>query len=129
MRVLIVEDDEDVTELLECALARRYQVTTARTAVAALRLLARAPVDVVVTDLSMPAMTGEDFAAECARRGHVAPVVAMSADFDRLQRATFAVQRLRKPFVISELVQAIDRAVVSIPPRAGAVFVGVSSPE
>ena len=129
MRVLIVEDDEDVAELLECALARRYQVTTARTAVVALRLLARAPVDVIVTDLSMPAMTGEDFAAECARRGHVAPVVAMSADFERLQRAAFAVAWLRKPFVISELVQAIDRAVVSMAPRAGGFVAGASSVE
>lgn len=58
-RVLLVDDEEEVLQGLALALrGRGYQLRFATSAAAALDLLAREPVDVVVTDYQMPGTDG-----------------------------------------------------------------------
>ncbi len=59
--VLVVDDEQETCELLEMALVRHgFQVTSSTSAPRALDLVAAQDFDVVVTDLSMPEMSGLD---------------------------------------------------------------------
>ena len=68
-RILIVDDEPHVTEALKRALHKEpYEVLTANSANEALEILARQPVDVVVSDEKMPVMSGAEFLAEVYRK-------------------------------------------------------------
>src|SRR5262245_30159972 len=57
--VLVVDDERDTCELLEMALARQgIAVTTCTTATDALEMIASRDFDAVLTDLSMPLVSG-----------------------------------------------------------------------
>jgi response regulator RpfG family c-di-GMP phosphodiesterase len=61
-RVLFVDDHPRILDGFKDALRREeYEIVTAESAAAALELLAKAPVDVVVSDECMPRMSGSDF--------------------------------------------------------------------
>lgn len=60
-RILVVDDAPDTLELIERNLtANGYQVFTAPGAVEAIRILDSTPVDLVITDLKMPKVSGLD---------------------------------------------------------------------
>ncbi len=62
LRSILVVDDDDMVRSALCRTLRSagYRVVDATSGAAALELLARAPVDVVVSDHLMPEMTGLD---------------------------------------------------------------------
>ena len=60
-RVLVVDDAPDTLELIERNLtANRYEVFTAPGVAEATRILESTPVDLVITDLKMPKVSGMD---------------------------------------------------------------------
>ncbi len=79
--VLIVDDEEAFLLSLEdgLELGDDVRLVTAKSAGAALEILAREPVDLVVTDLRMPGMDGLEFIEQVGRLYEGVPVVAMSA--------------------------------------------------
>lgn len=125
MTILVAEDERPVRMLLRVVLeAAGARVIEAEHGGVALRLLDLHPeVDVLCTDVNMPNVDGERLVVEARRSRPRLPVVACSAmDLDSsypvLAACVDAV--MRKPFVPSELVRAIDaaadvrRAVASI---------------
>ena len=63
-RVLFVDDEPHVTEGLKRALRKEpYEILTASSAQEAFEILARAPVDIVISDERMPGMSGSEFIA------------------------------------------------------------------
>lgn len=78
-KVLVVEDDADIVELLELYLTGSgYEVLSAGDGVAALELARTHPVDVALVDIMMPRMNGYDFIKELRRESSV-PVIVVSA--------------------------------------------------
>ena len=66
--ILIVDDQESVRDMMLTFLGRQaYRVLAAESAPAALELLAREPVDVIITDERMPGMTGTELLARTRR--------------------------------------------------------------
>ncbi len=59
-RILIVDDDGSVLEMLTRALSTTYEVASARNGVEALAIVAERPIDLLVTDYLMPSMTGDE---------------------------------------------------------------------
>src|SRR6266699_5915638 len=60
-RILVVDDDESLRRVTQVQLEEEgYSATTASSAEKALDIMMRAPQDLVVTDLSMPGMSGVD---------------------------------------------------------------------
>ena len=108
--VLIVDDDPDCADALKDTLQDvGYEVSTARSATDALRALDSAPrPSVIILDLLMPGMSGEDFLAH--RRGDPAlaeiPVIVVSATPPQpaLDRGTPV---LRKPVDPAELLEIL----------------------
>lgn len=114
-RVLIVEDEPRLRELwLRELPAMGAQGLAAPDGGAALELLEREPIDVVLLDLAMPRMDGMSF-LECLReRGSDVPVVIVTAHA-ALESAQEAIRLgvagyLRKPCLLRDLEDAIARA-------------------
>jgi CheY-like chemotaxis protein len=117
-RVLVVDDDRDLTELMEIVLSTAgFDVTTACHGAAGLAALEREPDCVVVLDLMMPGIDGFEF-RDRQRRQPVAcdaPVLVVSAHHDI---ATLAERMgvngfLRKPFSPEDLVDAVARVAAT----------------
>ncbi len=106
-RVLVVEDDADLRELLARGLREHgFAVTTARDAASA-QALVGAGVDVLVLDVGLPDADGRDLCSALRARGVDAPVLFLTAH-DRVEDrlASFAAggdDHLSKPFHLAEV--------------------------
>jgi len=68
-KVLFVDDELHVTEGLKRALRKEpYEIMSANSADKALEILARQPVDIVVSDEKMPGMSGSEFLTVVCRK-------------------------------------------------------------
>ena len=84
MRVLVVDDELDTREILRTLLEEsRAQVTCVASSAEALELLARAPPDLLVSDIGMPEEDGYSFIRRVralpAERGGRVPAAALTA--------------------------------------------------
>jgi CheY-like chemotaxis protein len=111
VRVLLVDDDEDILESWRAFFEDRFDVTTARDGREALAVVDAQAFDVIVLDLMMPVMDGASFKRACDARGIATPVVIVSAGSDvRAQaRAVGVVDVLSKPVDPDRLEAAIER--------------------
>ena len=110
-RVLVVDDERDITALVAYHLAKAgYRVTTAATGVAALEAVAAEPPDLVVLDLMLPGRSGYEVLEELRRREDTRDVgvillTARREEADRIRGlASGADDYLTKPFSPEELV-------------------------
>lgn len=123
-RLLLVDDDPSLLRLLTLRLeGEGYQVINADSAEAALPLLAKNSIDVVLSDLRMPGLDGMSLFDEIAKRYPGLPVVLMTAH-GSIPEAVAATQRgvfgfLTKPLNTSELRDILQNAVhQSVPEQA-----------
>jgi len=115
-QILIVEDDHDLREALVTTLElARFRVREAANAEEALTRLAEAPVDMVVSDVNMPGMSGHDLLGEVQRLYPGLPMMLITA-YGQISHAVSAMQSgaidyLVKPFEPKVLVDAVTRVV------------------
>jgi PAS domain S-box-containing protein len=113
LRVLAVEDEPEVLDVVRAMLvAAGHTVVSAASGREALELFEHEPVDVVVTDLGMPGMTGLALAQELKRRRPV-PVVLLTGWADELEsEATPHIDVLMaKPITRERLLSGLAQAV------------------
>ena len=113
--VLIVDDDPVILAMLRDVLEEAGMVVlTARDGKAALALLQRTPVGLVLTDLMMPFVTGFQLAQQLHSNPASAgvPVVLMSAALPPHLADVFAAI-VPKPFVLDELVETVRQFKLS----------------
>jgi len=111
-RVLVVDDDASIRELLATALADDgYEVVPATNGEDALAVCERWRPDVIVLDLMMPVMDGWQFATELRARDEDIPIVLLSAARDLRMHAKnlSAAEIIEKPFDLSELLPKIAK--------------------
>lgn len=115
-RVLLVDDDSNLTSTLELGLSQRgYQVACAERADVALQQLDTEDVDVVLTDLNMPGLGGLEFAERLAVSHPETPVIVLTG-FGSFESAVAAIRAgaydfLSKPARLDSIVIALERAV------------------
>jgi CheY-like chemotaxis protein len=81
-RVLVVDDDPRVLALSEALLGSRgYDIRTAGDGFEALAAMRKALPDLIISDLSMPKMSGFEFLSIVRRRFPQIPVIATSGSF------------------------------------------------
>ncbi len=79
-RILVVDDDRGMQDLLEIMLTRAgYQVTTADDGAAALNLIGKKPFDLVITDLKMPRVDGIDLLKGIKEKAPATAVILLTA--------------------------------------------------
>ncbi|HUW62506.1 MAG TPA: sigma-54 dependent transcriptional regulator [Candidatus Bathyarchaeia archaeon] len=121
-RVLVVDDSAPTVEVLERNLAAEgYAVITASTVARAIELLESAPVDLVITDLKMPKVTGLDLVRH-VRENYKDTEVIMITGYPTIEGAVEAVKTgadeyLAKPFTDTELLAAVHRALDTLRTR------------
>ncbi|MFI5213547.1 MAG: response regulator transcription factor [Gemmatimonadales bacterium] len=110
-RILVVDDERDITALVAYHLAKAgYRVTTATTGPAALDAARAEPFDLVVLDLMLPGRSGYEVLEELRRREEsrgigVILLTARREEADRIKGlAAGADDYLTKPFSPEELV-------------------------
>jgi CheY-like chemotaxis protein len=115
-RVLIVEDEREVAAMLHDVLVDLgYHVQEAVSGPAALGLLAVYQPDVVLLDLLLPGMSGEEALEHLQRADAHLPVIVVSASRDpELARRTLACgafDYVQKPFDLSVLCRSVADAL------------------
>ncbi|MEP3560675.1 MAG: sigma-54 dependent transcriptional regulator [Marinobacter sp.] len=122
--ILIVEDDRDLREALVTTLElARYRVCEAANAEEALASLARTPVDMVISDVNMPGMSGHQLLAEVQRLYPGLPMMLITA-YGQISHAVSAMQSgaidyLVKPFEPQVLVEAVSKVVGGVRQASG----------
>ena len=112
--ILIVEDESKMRRLLELNLSDEgYHVLSAGDAEAGLKQLAKEDVDLIVTDLKLPGMSGLDFLQEVKRANSAMPVIVMTA-FGSVETAVDAMKAgasdyVLKPFSLAEMRMVIHK--------------------
>lgn len=115
-RILVVDDSKDTLEVLQRNLrAEGYQVFTAPGVAEAITILEGIPIDLVITDLKMPRVSGLDLVRH-VRENYRDTEVMMITGYATIGGAVEAVKTgaeeyLPKPFTDEELTAAVARAI------------------
>jgi DNA-binding NtrC family response regulator len=127
--LLIVDDDAGTLEVLQRNLTDEgYRVFTASGVVEATQVLEATPIDLVITDLKMPKISGLDLVRH-VRENFRNTEVMMITGYATIEGAVQAVKTgaeeyLSKPFTEAELFEAVERALEKLRTRRfGRVFV------
>jgi CheY-like chemotaxis protein len=115
--VLVVDDEEIIRTLIARLLSDAgYQVLTAGDGVQALQLLVQqaGSIDLVLTDLTMPGMSGAEL-ARCAAELSPAPrFVFISGFFPSTPDARLAGPLLPKPFSRADLLALVGQLITTV---------------
>jgi len=115
-QILLVDDSEDTLEILSRNLsANGYRVYTAQSVTEAVKLLESKPMDLVITDLKMPKVSGLDLVRH-VRENLPDTEVMMITGYATVEGAveamkTGAEEYLTKPFTDEELLSAVRRSL------------------
>ena len=115
-RILVVEDDDNIREVVTTALTDAgFEAEAAQDADSALRKVVKFNPNLIITDHDMPGMTGLDFLKELRQKKNYVAVIFMSGrgDNDLIVNAlrSGADDYVRKPFRINELIARVDASL------------------
>jgi CheY-like chemotaxis protein len=115
-KILVVDDEPQVCEAVKMLLEfDGHEVVTAASGKEALALFEHGKFDVVITDYTMPGMKGDELALAIKARAPGQPVVMLTAHAEMLKSEgvplTGVGQLLNKPFQLTELREAIQKAI------------------
>lgn len=117
-RVLFIDDEQALVELGEKMLEHLgYEVTVRTSSIEALELFRNQPdrFDLIITDFTMPNMTGDKLAQEVMRLRPGLPVILCTGFSERISemkaKALGIQEFVMKPFDLNDLAQTIRRAL------------------
>ncbi|MCP4704888.1 MAG: sigma-54-dependent Fis family transcriptional regulator [candidate division Zixibacteria bacterium] len=111
--ILVIDDERKMTVLIENALNNEgFVVTSSNSSESALKLIEEHSYDIIITDLSMPKVTGIDILEKAKQKGG-GDVILMTA-FGSVESAVQAMKNgaadyIQKPFPMDELVILCQR--------------------
>ena len=116
-KVLVVEDDRTITDVVQTALETNgYQALTADRCGQGLMVFASHLPDLVILDLGLPDMDGEEFIRQ-VRSSSTVPIIVLSARTDERDKVAVldlgANDYITKPFGTAELLARIRAALRS----------------
>jgi two-component system response regulator HydG len=115
-RILCLDDDPIALESVERVLQElAHEVIPATGVIGALQALASRPVDLILSDYSMPGLTGLDFLSLVRDEGIDAPIIMLTG-YASVEHAVSAMQAgvvdyLAKPYTTQQLQLAVERAL------------------
>lgn len=114
-RVLLVDDDETIRDTLYELLSEHYVCQTAETAEKAFARLEADEYDVVLTDISMPGLSGLELLGHVRQKFPDTPVIIISGIGDQEHAQGLirlgAFDFLLKPFSLDVVEKSVRRAV------------------
>jgi two-component system response regulator AtoC len=115
-RILIIDDDRSLCEVLESELRRRdFEVTWVTSPHEAIALFEREDFGLAITDVNMAGMSGVDLCKQLVGRREDMPVIVVTA-YANMETTIAAIRAgaydfVTKPFDIDELALTIERAL------------------
>ncbi len=112
--LLIVDDDNNIRETLSDLLSESYECHTADRAEQALAYLEFQNYDVVLTDIAMPGLTGEEVLKRIQVQHPETPVVVISGADEGAAKQLLALGAfayISKPFKLEDVESAVVRAI------------------
>src|SRR5215207_2817351 len=142
LRILIVEDHEDLADALRANLrSEGYQASVASDGRQALAMVRADPPDIIILDLGIPGLDGLALLARLRTEGHWCPVLILSArdsDSDKVEGFRLgADDYVTKPFRTVELMARVDamgrrvvreRAAASVAPVPATAVAAAETP-
>ncbi|HKO95628.1 MAG TPA: response regulator [Pyrinomonadaceae bacterium] len=114
-KALVVDDDETIRDTLYELLSENYVCQTAETAEKAFARLAADEYDVVLTDISMPGLSGLELLGHVRQKYPTTPVIIISGISDEEHAQGLirigAFDFLLKPFSLEVVEKSVKRAV------------------
>jgi DNA-binding NtrC family response regulator len=121
--ILIVDDDNLIRDTLHELLSASHECHTADRAEQALAYLDIETYDAVLTDISMPGLSGRELLGYIAAKHSATPVIVISgmAEGDHASEmlAAGAFAYFAKPFQLDEIEEAVERAIARHQELAG----------
>jgi len=113
-RILVVDDEPQILNLVSRALGTKgYEVVSYDCPIQTLEFVQATPcLDLVMSDVTMPVMSGPALVSRILEVWPQTPVVFMSAHLNRAEVPTDA-GFLAKPFGLGDLFTVVDRALTS----------------
>ena len=110
-KILVVEDDRNILSIIQTILdTNGYQVLTAQRCQQGILMLSSHMPDLVVLDLGLPDMDGEEF-IRVARRSSMVPIIVLSARSEERDKVSAldlgANDYITKPFGTAELLARV----------------------
>ena len=110
-KILVVEDDRNILSMIQTVLdSSGYQVLTAQRCQQGILMLSSHVPDLVVLDLGLPDMDGEEF-IRITRRSSMIPIIVLSARTDEQDKVSAldlgANDYITKPFGTAELLARV----------------------
>ena len=110
-KILVVEDDRNILSMIQTVLdSSGYQVLTAQRCQQGILMLSSHVPDLVVLDLGLPDMDGEEF-IRITRRSSMIPIIVLSARTEERDKITAldlgANDYITKPFGTAELLARV----------------------
>jgi DNA-binding response OmpR family regulator len=124
-RLLIVDDEPDVLEVLATHFSGRYEVMTAQQGPDALMIASYLRPDAVLVDIFMPGWDGVQVLRAIRAMDGSVPVVMLSNANERVSRDTLmmgAFDHVPKPFDITVLDRVVVAAIAAGAGRAWSAF-------
>ena len=114
--LLLVDDETRILSALRRTLRREgYEILTAESVAEALRILGSRQVDLVLTDQTMPNMTGERLAKELMAIRPNVPIILCTGFSEMVSEEKAKTAGIRefimKPFLIRELATTIRKSL------------------
>lgn len=113
--ILVVDDDDTIRDTLYDLLSEEHRCHTAETAEDALKLLESDFYDLVLTDISMPGLSGLELLGHVRQRFPETPVIIISGISDQEHAKGLlkmgAFDYLLKPFRLEKVEVSIQRAL------------------
>jgi two-component system NtrC family response regulator len=114
--ILVVDDEKNYLLVLEALLhPEGYEILTAGNARDALKLISDGDLDLLITDMKMPEMSGMELLEECKRIKPELPIIMMTA-YGTIEMAVEAMKKdaydyITKPFQNEQLKLTIKKAL------------------
>jgi len=111
-KILIVEDNEDLRELLNLQLNVNYRVFEATNGQEAIEILETTEIDLILMDISMPVLDGLEATRLIRKNNKIMPIVICSAHNNTHHEEAFSIgcnDFIVKPIKTELLMATIER--------------------
>ena len=115
-RVLVIEDDEEIREVLSDILTGSgCQVDVAKSGAEGIELFVSREYDIVLTDLDMAGLSGREVAMNIKKRSPLTPVILITGWGRQIKEKEISLQGIdfiiSKPFLIDEVKETVKKAM------------------
>jgi len=113
-KILVVDDEPDILELIKDILKSKYDVYTAKNVKEAVSILEKVKIDLIILDIMMPQIDGWDFLwmIRGSEKYREIPVIIVTARADAEDKLIGLKEGVKdyivKPFLPNELINRVE---------------------